>query len=83
MDDTGARDKNLTCVSKGSFHAYKPGSCIHQTQRTLFFFHAVSQETSERKMPRPPMPLVFFIALQYGSESCRVSGKQIFQNYKI
>lgn len=49
----------------------------------FFFFHAVSQETSERKMPRPPMPLVFFIALQYGSESCRVSGKQIFRNYKI
>lgn len=51
--------------------------------RGLFFFHPLSQETSERKMSRPPMPLVFFIALQHGSENCKVSGKQIFQNYKI
>ena len=37
MDDTGARDQNLTCVSKGSFPAWKTGSCIHQTQQTSFF----------------------------------------------
>lgn len=59
MDDTGARDQNLVCVSKGSFHAWKPGSCIHQIQRTLFF-HFLSQETSKREMSKPSIMLLAF-----------------------
>lgn len=36
---------------KGSFHAYKPGSCIHQTQRTLFFFMLSARKLQKGRCP--------------------------------